>query len=194
MKTKTILKTLLVGYITTIIATGCKKDKSDYLTPYEVQSNQNKKEATDIRGKICAYPYWTATEILADKAVDIYKKGATRDIFSQRPDHQADYFIEVKYSTDDVWNTMNYKLHFGSKKLPAKSYNEEGQFGFTRDNNNNKLLIDWIRPYEEPKYTFSNDSYYLESLQGNVLKLYSYDITLKTTVHLTFIGSNIKPF
>lgn len=193
MKTKTVLKTILIATITTVVATGCKKDKSDYLTPYEAQSNQNKKEVANIRGQICAYPYWTATEILSDKAVDIYKKGATRDIFSQRPDHQANYYIEVKYSTDETWNLMDYKMHFGSKRLHDQPETEESQFGFYRDTDN-KILIDWVRPYEAPKYTFGISTYNVESIQGNRLKLYRYDITLQTIVRVTFIGSNTKPF
>lgn len=191
MKTKTLLRTILATAITTTIATGCKKENTD-ITPREVQNTQYKNEVGEKRSQITSYRYWTATEILSDKAVDLYKKGATRDIFSQRPEHQADYFIEVTYN--ETWSDMNYKLHFGSKKLPGQLYNEEGTFGFSRNPDNNKMQIDWIRPYEAPKYTFGISTYYLESIQGNQLKFYRYDNTLQTTVHVTFIGSNVKPF
>lgn len=188
MRAKTILQTLLVGVIT---ATSCKKDNTD-LAAREVQSTQNKKEVGEKRTQVCSYRYWTATEILSDKAVDLYKKGTTRDIFSQRPDHQADYFIEIAYN--EVWSDMTYKLHFGSKKLPSQSETEDGTLGFSRNPDNNKLQVDWIRPYEAPKYTFGISTYNLESLQGNQLKLSRYDNTLQTTVHVTFAGSNVKPF
>ena len=193
MKTKTLLRTFLIATITTIVATSCKKDNTD-ITPREAQSTQNKKEVEDKRTQVSAYRYWTATEILSDKAVDLYQKGATRDIFSQRPEHQSDYFIEVTYTNNQFWNMVDYKLHFGNKKLPGKLYNEEGQFGFYKDQDNTKTQIDWIKPYEEPKSTFSISTYNLESIQGNQLKLSRYDNTIQTTVHVTFIGSNTKPF
>ena len=193
MKTKTVLKTILIGAIATIISTGCKKDKSDPLTTPETQNIT--KDLTALKNSITTYRYWITTEIITDKAIDLYGKGATKNLFSQRPDHQTDYFIEVSSNEDKTETLMDYKLHFGSKKLPKKSWHEEGQFRCaTNPENNNKLFIDWIQPYIDPKYTFEIDSYYIESLKDNVLKLYSYDSEIETTVHLTFIGSNTKPF
>ncbi len=190
MKTKTLLQTLLIGIIT---ATGCKKDKNDPLA--KPQTQDLKKETTEIRNRITSYRYWTTTEIVTDKAVNIYGKGATRNVFSQRPAHQADYFIEITPNKDETSNRMDYKIHFGSKKLPGPQWNEEGHLRCTTNpENNNMLFIDWIQPYVDPKYTFEIDSYYVESIKENVLKLYSNDSELGTTVHLTFIGSNTKPF
>ena len=151
--------------------------------------------------KICAYPYWIATDIVADAPVDLYGKGATRDVFSQRPEHQGDYYIEVKQAIEGgipegypTYPVIKCKLHFGNKKRPDQKELKQDTFYFN-NTTDGRIQLYWIRPYEKPLHTYDTSNYFVESVQDNELKLYDYDYyLLKTTVHVTFKGSNTKPF
>lgn len=197
---------------TTFSMTACKKGADSELTPHEIEDKKSKAFNEDLINRVCAYPYWTPTAITADTPVDIYKKGATTDIFSQRPKHQVDYYISVKRITDRYNNPkVESRLHFGPETLQnikdkmAKEHfmtpeeiDEELQWRheasfFLSKGAKKQRQVSWVQPFTEPKYTHSSQTYEITSFQSNELKLYAYDHELKTTIRVTFTGSKTIP-
>jgi len=195
----------------TFSMTACKKDATSPKNPMQVESEKNNAYRDDMFSRICAYPYWKATAITADSPVDIYKKGATTDIFSQRPEHQTDYYISAKPSTG-YWNNpeVNSTLHFSPKTIQMKR-DEIAKDGYTADEidekirqwkdvgfylnkgRNDQRQIKWVKPFEEPPYTHSTELYDITSFQNNELKLFYFDRELNTTIRVTFTGSKTIP-
>lgn len=204
--------TPLVAAATIALAsiTACKKDANSQKSPMQVENEKNDAYREDMFNRICAYPYWKATAIIADSPVDIYKKGATTDIFSQRPEHQTDYFISVKREIRyNVPETGSW-LHFGPKTIQMKrdEIAKRGYKGGEIDEKikqwkdvsisltrglDHKRKIQWVKPFEEPPYTHSTVMYDITSFQNNELKLFYFDRELNTTVRVTFTGSKTIP-
>lgn len=213
--------TPLVAAATIALAsiTACKKDANSQKSPMQVENEKNDAYREDMFNRICAYPYWKATAIIADSPVDIYKKGSTTDILSQRPEHQTDYYISAKKVTKTFdypgvgkrsSNEVESKLHFGPKTLQMKR-DEIAKRGYKGDEIDEKIKqwnetpfsltrgldhqrkIKWVKPFEEPKYTHSSAMYDITSFQNNELKLFYFDIELNTTVRVTFTGSKTIP-
>jgi hypothetical protein len=207
IRKSTLLLSLAV--ILMISSSSCKKSsKEDIKLNQEELNNKNKLERLELLNRICAYPYWTTTTVTADNPVDIYKKGATTDIFSQRPKHQSDYYIEVKLDPPHV---VDYVLHFNAKTIQGIKKDLAGDGWTTReideefetrkdryfqlgiDESLNRTL-EWIRPFSlYKKRAYGNQYYRIESIQENILKLYYFDKELSTTIRVTFTGSKTIP-
>lgn len=218
MKIKKLTPLVAAATIALASITACKKDAASQKTSMQIENEKNDAYREDMFNRICAYPYWKATAITADSPVDIYKKGATTDIFSQRPEHQTDYYISAKKVTKTVdypgvgkrsFNEVESKLHFSPKMLKMKrdeiakrgykgdeidekiKHWNETSFSLTRVDHQRK--IQWVKPFEEPKYTHSSEMYDITSFQNNELKLFYFDRELNTTVRVTFTGSKTIP-
>ena len=167
----------------TFSMTACKKDPNSNKNPTRIENEKNKAYREDMFNRISAYPYWKATAITADSPVDIYKKGATTDIFSQRPEHQTDYYISAKKVTETLdypgvgprsQNEIETRLHFGPKTIqklrdeysrdgykPAEideriNRRQESTFSLSKGSNGERQ-IQWVQPYHYRKYTHDYD-------------------------------------
>ena len=182
MRKSTLL--LSVAVILMVSSSSCKKSsKEDIKLKQEELNNKHQLERLELLNRICAYPYWTATTVTADNPVDIYKKGATTDIFSQRPEHQTDYYISAKKVTETFdypgvgprsQNEIETRLHFGPKTIqklrdeysrdgykPAEideriNRRQESTFSLSKGSNGERQ-IQWVQPYHYRKYTHDYD-------------------------------------
>ena len=161
---------LLVAVATIALAsiTACKKGGgAAESSPSREKNKQEKAFEEDINKRISTYRYWKPTAITADSPVDIYKKGATTDIFSQRPEHQADYHIEVEYITkelphyvngkkyvEDYYSIVNSLLHFGPKTIQMKR-DEIANDGYVYTP---EKIEAKIRKWSEVTFSLSKDS------------------------------------
>lgn len=196
---------------TTFSMTACKKGTDSDLTPQALEEKETNAYNEDMISRVCAYPYWKATAITADSPVDIYKKGATTDIFSQRPKHQVDYYISVKRVTDRNNNPkVESQLHFGPETLQGikdemtkelmtpdeieeeLKWRHKASFSLSKGAKDQRQ-IQWVQPFTELEYTHSSKTYELTSFKNNELKLHAYDHKLKTTIRVTFTGSKTIP-
>lgn len=211
MNIKKLTPLVAIAAITLASITACKKDPNSSKSPIRIRDEKERAARTDMFNRISAYPYWKATAITTDTPVDIYKKGPTTDIFSQRPEHQTDYFISVRQEIRNNVTERGSWLHFGPKTIEMKK-NNLLKNGYTEDQinriirdwkdvsisfsngMNNQLEIEWVQPFfADPKYTHSMVMYKMSSFQNNELKLYYFDTALKTTVRVTFTGSKTIP-
>ncbi len=210
MNIKKLTPLVTIAAITLTLIAACKKDKEANKTPMQIEREKNDAYREDIFKRVSAYPYWIPTAITAETPVDIYKKGATTDVFSQRPEHQTDYYISVKRVTKYDNPELDSRLHFGHKTIQTKKEKMKND-GYKPDRieeqidlmtkayfslskgRNDVQQIQWVKPFAEPEGTHGHATYQMTTFQNNELKLHYYDHSLKTTIHVTFTGSKTIP-
>lgn len=190
MSIKKLTPLVAMAAIATIFSfTACKKSNtSSDKEGNEIMRRQS--VSKDIQKQICAFDGgWKVESILADKPVDVFKKGATKDIYSQRPACQSDDHFDITYQEKGYpkavvsFNALKYI----DEKYP--DYNTDTELvEFEVDHNpDNSTTIRAPKMFGDESY-MKNVTYKMESLKNNKLHLSYEDKALETTIRVVLIG------